>query len=336
MKQRLIHTIKYIIISLPVLAFLLLIGLLNVSGEFQTIENVIDLQNSNDKIIFGPAYSNKDVEYKTYNTLNRRPNILCVGTSRVMQFNKDSFSDTFYNAGGIINRISQIPILLYYLKNTGYIPQTLIIGLDQYFFNENWDKVDYDAMYEARINEHKVKMNPTPISIVGDIFRSKVDILKIIHSDSIGLNAKMHLNGFTADGMYYYGGLIVNNIEWDKNFSDTFSRIKKGEKRFEYAENINKKAITEFLKIRDFCTDNNISVIYILPPYAPSVWEKMIETNNYKYIEKIFPLLSNLLSGNDNQKIYDFSFIKNSDDTQFYDGFHGNDEIYKYIANVIK
>jgi hypothetical protein len=308
---------------------------MKVGGEYSDIKEVITVQDNDESVIFGLAYSNPDIEYKVENVLQKRPEILVIGTSRTMQFTASSFDGSFYNAGGVVNKISQIPVLLEYLKEQGYIPKTIILGLDQYFFNEAWDPVSYDHDFAERIANHGISFKPNPTKILQDAFKGKIRVGKLIISKNIGINARMNKNGFRGDGTYYYGGLIENGISLDKDFNDTYSRICNGDRRFEFSDHINTKAIEEFRKVALFCGKNDILLLSFLPPYAPSVWKKMEETGKYRYIGEIYPALQASLSGVNNQYVFDLSCMADSNDPDFFDGFHGNASIYTMIARIM-
>src|SRR4051812_47220692 len=95
---------KLILFSIPMLLILLLpIYIYWVSGELNTIDQIVNEQmNSSVPTITGFAYLN-GAGYKFKSILRRKPEVLVLGTSRVMQFRSDFFKNprSFYNGGGM-------------------------------------------------------------------------------------------------------------------------------------------------------------------------------------------------------------------------------------------
>ena len=74
----------------------------------------------------------------------------------------------------------------------------------------------------------------------------------------------------------------------DAEFKDTFQRIAKNTNRFEYGETPDAESLAQTEALLAFCARAGIEVTAFLPPYAPSVWQRMQETGQYGYIPATF------------------------------------------------
>jgi hypothetical protein len=317
------------------------ISILFISKELIPANHIIDnLLSSNKAYLFGLAYSYQDPYYKKQLVIRSKPNVLVLGTSRVMQFKKCFFKDNakFANAGGGVATIQQfIP----FFENISSIdkPDIIIIGLDQYFFNVNWNNNNkFDSLgYSKSLNNP-----PTVISIIldsytkifKDVRENKIQFSKLFEferSQRIGISAIMKSDGFLNDGSYRYGSKITSQEKWtDYQFKDTFYRIENGNNRFEYGNDVSEAVLKELDKILSYCKQKQIYVIGFLPPFAPSVINKMkAKGSKYDYIwqinSRLTPMFERYSYG-----FFDFTDMTNfgSKDSEFIDGFHGSDITY--------
>ena len=79
---------------------------------------------------------------------------------------------------------------------------------------------------------------------------------------------------------------------------------------------------------------NEILVIGFMPPYAPSINDLMESKGSYEYINKVSIEINRLfrLYG---YKYFDYTSMDNTNDSQYIDGFHGDETVYELIAREI-
>lgn len=345
MKRRFI--IKFLIFLIPLLIIVSIpMSVLFGSKEHYQPIKVIKMQSSILKpVLFGQAYTDEMAYYKLNMVKEKNPQVVVLGTSRVMTFRSKFFKDEyrFVNAGGGITRINHFRIFLDNIPEENY-PELLIIGLDQYFFNENWDDLKDD---DYKDNKIYVGNEQSPIGIflnsekwltifkkiVKDLISRKYSIKDIFDSNdsiiSIGLNAIINNNGFLNDGSYRYGEIISNpeNAE-DYKYKDTYTRIEKGIRRFEYGDEVNKNALEELELFLKDCQEKGINVIGFLPPYAHEIFEKMRDMReDYQYLFKLYNLINPIFEKY-SYEFYDFSDIHSfgGTDNETIDGFHGSEK----------
>ena len=133
--------LKIIKLGLPLIIFIVTVYLfLRLTGEnFYSIDSII---KSDKKYLIGYAYNENNYRYLKWKTLieKDKQNIWALGSSRVLQFRANMFESSFYNSGYTISSISDFLPYLSSIPQDKY-PKILIIGFDQWMFNENWDKL---------------------------------------------------------------------------------------------------------------------------------------------------------------------------------------------------
>jgi hypothetical protein len=309
------------------------------SGELLTVDEIATVQQRDD-ILVGTAIQNIDSQFKFITTKKLKPNILALGTSRVMQFRREYFTDDilFYNAGGAV---ASLPQYIDFIAQMETYPELILVGLDQYYFNENWAKKNSSNItYQDNYNFMRIIINTFKM-----LLKRKISINQTYqYITNIGLTAKIYGDGFSKDGSYFsnFSNRILNNPDSDYSkspldrFIDTTERIDAGNRRFEYGSEIYEKSIEQMSKLLKECSKHDIEVIAFIPPFAPYINTILKESSNYAYMEKIYPTLLPVFN-NYGYELYDFTESSDfSDDTMYFDGFHGNEETYHHILYLLK
>ena len=307
--------------------------MLVLSGELTPVARLIQEQQNGDRpVLLGLAYTNPDRYLKLQSVVERQPSLVVLGTSRSMQFRAAFFADPgeFYNAGGGVETIRDFSGFLSRIPE-GLEPAIMIIGLDQYFFNDKFDMQErpFDKPQQGAVWQSGVK-GLAPDYMKGkfrlsDIFARQGQVKKI------GLNALMNNNGFLNDGSYYYGSIMEDpTSSLDYQFQDTFKRIEAGNRRFQYGKEISKEALEELEKFLKLAKERNVYVIGFLPPYAHEVYERMMAMEDkYTYILKLEGSLGPIFDAH-GFGLYDFSDLATlgATDKETIDGFHGSEKAY--------
>lgn len=303
-----------------------------------------DLFDNHQKVsVIGLAYTNPIKYIKLNTTLKREPEVLALGTSRVLLFRSFLFKDphTFYNAGAGVALIKQFR---YFLEKVPISkqPKVIILGMDQYFFNENFDNMaenNFDSDYADGYSTLYYVFYQSR-RIWGDLYSKKVPLDLKVKNGQIGLGAILNGDGFLQDGSYHYG-LYINHPEKseDYQFKYTFEKIDKGIIRFQHGEEVNPEALKEFDRILQVCKDRNIHVIPFLPPYAHAVLEKMYaRKKDYQYLIDL-PAKVDSVASKYNVKVYDFTdlAVLGATDSETVDGLHGSEKAYlRIFLNMVE
>ncbi len=339
--------VKLMIFSLPFLIiFGFSTGILIASQELLSIESLIKLQSqSRQLVLFGLSYSNPTKYYKLKSVVIRKPTILTLGTSRVMQFRSAFFkpNSRFFNAGGGVEKIKEFRQFLDQIT-PGNEPQIIIIGLDQYLFNPNWDDLN-SSLNSQQIYQPLSRLETWKfgsLRVLSDFWQKKFSLSDLTNFRSpiikVGLNAKARDNGFRNDGSYYYGRFIHNpQTTDDPNFQDTLSRIANGEKPYNYGNTVSPGALDELRLFLTECQSRNIYVIGFLPPYPPRVYAQFKSfTDKFSYMFMLAQELKPIFQAY-NFGFYDFTDAATfgSNDQEAVDGLHPSEKAYlRLIINL--
>jgi hypothetical protein len=306
------------------------------SKELLPIDKIITIQQNSD-IVVGTAIRNIDAVLKYKTTIKLQPQILALGTSRIMQFRREYFTEEFefYNAGGAVTYLSDYIV---FINALNYSPQYIIINLDQFFFNKkhgyHTNPDQNGPQYDDNYNFLKMIINTYRMLVHHENYKYE-------YPRNIGLTATVHGDGFRKDGSYFYNRIInFPNSEYSKEylypFDNTMARINAGNSRFEYGDTLCDKSVDHVVQLLTVCKARNINVIAFIPPFAPMVNKKIVETDKYGYMKEIYPSLSPFFE-QFGYEIYDFTDCSDiSNNSMYIDGFHGNDITYKNILQIIK
>lgn len=317
-----------------------------VGGEFTSPDTVVARQLRDDRLVLhGPAYTNSASYVKLRLLAARRPHVLALGNSRVMQFRRSFFRPDirFYNAGGTVAKIQHFRAFLEQLPREA-LPQTLIVGTDTAYYNSSFDKLERDAF-----NVPWLLQQITTFTGPGEVLHSrwqdvwggfregKIELARLLSlrglSTRIGFSAVCREQGFRNDGSYLYGGVdldISNPRHRDFGFAGTLKQVATGKGRFAWGATPSEPALRETDALLDFCRERGIDVIGFMPPHPHAVWSAMQTLGEkYAYIPKLEPELRRRFESR-GFEFYDFSdfAMLGAPDSEAIDGFHGSERTY--------
>ena len=328
--------------------FLIILFIMN-CGEMYSSKEIADIQleEKKDFIISASAFHEQNYAYKKALFLKAKPKIVSIGSSRVMQFRSAFFNKSFINLGGTAGSLKEA---MYFIDNVilQSPPDIAIIGLDIWWFNENYISPDVDVIIDPSlydINHRNLIYTTKEMVRVYDWIRNKKITLSefinvIIGRDSngcgIGVRAMFDRSGFGPDGSLYYTSIVTGQKRSDDvSFNNTKTRIEKGRDRFQYGKIAHSNYINMLEEILSTLHKNDIETIIFFPPFAEAVNNAMdMLGDKYQYIDDLKAKLKEL-----GIYYYDFTNARllGSDDCEFMDGFHCGDLTYakvlKYIYN---
>jgi hypothetical protein len=308
------------------------------SGELTSGDAVVKEQaESTGVVLFGKAYNGKMGYYALRSVVLRSPEIVAMGSSRVMAFRSKFFKDdvNFYNAGG---GASDIHHFREFLKRMPANPKVVIAGFDQIHFNADWmpgpEILDFKNLLDADAKPQSIWMssfNKVAFDYLNGKFRLK-EVFKPQSPDfrRIGLSAIAEDSGTLNDGSHYYGGYIRHpQADPDFGFKLTLGKIERGEGFFKPGNAVSQAALDELDAFLRECSRRGIYVIGFLPPFPHKIYAAMQSSSRYTYLdglaERMRPIFERY--GFD---LFDFSDLASvgASDEETYDGYHGSEKAY--------
>ena len=302
------------------------------SGEWRAEEEIAGRVLAGENAFMGLAYRDNTRYYKHLVASGKAADLLVLGTSRSMQLHGDFFTEpSFYNAGGGANYVHEYQFFLENLPADS-LPGTLLVVLDQYFFQEGWSNAA--TLPELDYGHYEFDPAGAYTALLQDFGVGKIDLFGVLKGkpNTYGMAAMNRGSGFYADGSYTYGSLLDHPERGtDVGFHDSFDRIARGVNRFEYASEVYAPSLATMQSLAEFCAQHGIKLVGVIPPYAPSVWQRMTESGSYGYLQQLPAALSEVFAPY-GFELFDFSFMPETSDAEYIDGYHGGDRVYARLA----
>lgn len=327
MKRFILRLLLWVLLPL-LLSLSLFFLILERSGEFCDPYATIARSATEESLVVELQFHGTDFVswFKGLSGIARRAQTLVLGTSRSMQFRQCMLPDApgFYNAGGAVTTVSRMRP---YLEHLEALPTTLLVGLDQYFFNENWVAWQTEAVYDMP-EAAPFNLKDALDTVARRIGTRSFSIPKVLTSEPryVGLPASARCSGFSQDGSYHYG-IAADDAHVDLTFSDALARIRQKNTRFEAGDSVYQPSVEAVEDLLAYCSSHEIEVVAYLPPYPPTVYNAMQQDGNYTYLQQIYPTLLPLFEKY-GFELYDFTFMPTTTDEQYVDGFHAGDIVY--------
>jgi len=320
--------------SVVAIPFMIAAYFLYNNGEYLNVYQVVDEQLGHEQAcIWGTAFSEQTYPYKS-ELINRiTPKIVALGSSRVMQFRGNYFTDTFVGAGGVMSTVYDGEIFSQNILSENS-PNVVILGIDIWWFNR--EALGIDRFSAANESFYSRPSLVDLMTVYGWLFNNRIQYsefvngLQVKDNCNVGLAGRLDKTGFGSDGSYYSTNILTGKKRSeDIFFSNTIHRINTGSERFEYGVTASNSQVDRLVRLIKMLEDQGVAVFVFFPPFAPSVNNILFEMKDeYAYVED----LKNKLT-KDKIKYFDYSDARSigAIDCEFIDGFHGGEIVYARI-----
>lgn len=289
--------------------------------------------------LYGPALVYRPFAYKLERYRLKNPDILLLGSSRVMPFAGEVFTTSVVNAGGAANSMDQAAAFARAAVAI-HKPKSILLGLDFWWFNPNRDdEIDATGDMSDDVDMSLTQLT-MPLQWVAD---DRLKISSLLQGvwpladlpAGIGAFAKFGGRGWDVYGRYDYGSLIDGSMASDdRQFKRTLKRLQSAKKSSKLNVHIGPSA--EGLQVlRDLIAElegQSIEVILLVPPMAGPVRLAMEQDPENRLVPLWLDELSSL-----GVRMFDFTdaSLLRSSDCEFVDGFHGGEVTYLRILDAI-
>lgn len=330
----------YFIITFLCLSFPILFNFIFLKniGEYLKEDEIFEKQNYKDtgEVVYGSGIFNYITSLKLYSFKKKEPEIIALGSSRVLPFRESFFSKKFYNMGYTVSSINDLRNIVF--NNELHKAKVILLGIDFWWFKKK------NSLEKYFPDNGRQQNNIMPSHLILPwkwVFNGKVTLPQYVkyifrRSENIGVRGEILNAGFVSDGSIYYTDIISGKGDSFKDikFAATIENIRNSSNRFGHDENISNFYFNEFLKVLAFLSEKGANIILFLPP-LPTIVNEEMQRFDYSYIEKFKKAcLKNNIS------IYDFTNPKimvDANDCEFIDGFHGGDVLYaKILLRLLK
>lgn len=258
--------------------------LLVASGEYIDLANIAASQQENGGL-YGSALHQRVFYYKQQLYRLRKPKIVALGSSRVLQIRASSFKQSFVNLGSM----SDLDEALEMARDTLLIhkPEFVMIGVDFWWFHPDAGKTLTERSPEY-VTPEIADFIKLPLWLIHGKIAFK-DIAKIQNATSpdFGVSARTRGDGYTADGSWHYTSILAGTSPADDpKFGVSLGKIAKGEKIFAHADKMNMRQLRKLAELITLYRTEEIAVVVFLPPMAPDAIAAMRDSKKYGYIDQ--------------------------------------------------
>ena len=322
------------------LIFIFPVVVLFLSREYYPISKVVTNQTKKPEIVYGVVYSFLDRSYKKSLIVSRQPEVIALGSSRIMQLRQEFFIEPnkFTNAGGGALGLDEMVKFIQKLPSDHKV-KLIILELDQEIFKPS----SFGVQNEAEKSNGILKWLSTDWKRVYiDHFYGKFSLKQLFKQSAttknIGLNSLVNGNGFRADGSYQYGKMLSNPNHQSNlvtELSIVSSAIERDRGSFLYGDKISPTAISSLNDILKLAAERNIDVVGFLPPYPNQFYQQIARMDDvYQKNMTCLPREIDYVFSQYHFNFYDFSDIKilGASDQEFVDPQHGTDKLFLRLA----
>ncbi len=311
------------------------------TGEFTPLDRVIERQTQPHRTYFNFYYAPNETNYfKLRSVILRKPEVVVLGSSRVLKLRTFFFKDaSFYNAGQGAQKISQMKEFIERIPENGQ-PKVLILGLDQWSFNPAGSSFG-NILYKPgtpKWQPLRTFFNQWK-NVYRDLRSKRTSLSQLFgglpDADLIGAGARMTKQGYRNDGSLGVYKMTLMEEERQKqggvnNIAVALKMMDKSAPYFERSAVASEETLKTLDELLRLCKQRGIHVVGFLPPYAPSIYEKMLAKGGaYGYLSGLGGRIGALFEKSGFQ-FFDFSNVRNLGytDGDFHDGLHGSQKVY--------
>jgi len=251
-------------------------------GEFGVFETPEALPR---EALHGPL-SEPFAEYKLLMTQQIRPDLLVLGSSRVMQvrgslFNRCSVGTCFYNAGGAAPTTKTAEEFFGRIA-ANHPPRVMLLGLDIWQFNPN----------DAQNTHERVELTPslaerfrrsvgvirefTPTLLTDPQLRALVAGLTETPAGYRGARAILRGEGFRPDGSYSYGDQFFAEVSRNsvaERSAEAVGRIAKSCCRLEQFDQADAVSVQELERLISQARRSGTQIVVFTPPVTDELMD---------------------------------------------------------------
>jgi hypothetical protein len=288
---------------------------------------------------YGAALAYRPYAFKLERYRMVQPDVLLVGSSRVMAFAGEGFTASVYNAGGAANTIDQAMAFIDAALAI-HKPKSILLGLDFWWFNPNRDDEIDTTMQDTDAIRIGLAQLAKPLAWLstGRISAGQLatGLLPGYQAPpGIGALAQFVGQGWDRHGRYDYGKLYEGSLDSeDEKFERTLERLRKARasSKFNVAVMPFDESIAELNSIVSKLRAAGIEVVLFLPPVAPPVLAQLTDNPDDvlipAWVDAVWATGAPVVDVQDPAEI-------GSGPCEFIDGFHGGEVTYLRILDRI-
>ncbi len=298
------------------------------SGEYLPLDAIIEKQEKTGGI-YGSAVLMRGFYYKQRLYDLRKPEIVTLGSSRVLGFRQQDFAKPFVNMGGLSDLEEVIEITESSFKT--HAPKMVILGIDFWWFHPQAENRAINrSPADSGISANDL-FQPLNWLATGRVTWSQAWNILRGTSPDIGIAGVTQQDGFDAAGAHYYTSTVTGSRQpEDFQFALNMAKVKKGEKKYAHGDTLSELQFKKLGELLDLLQEKKIHVVMFVPPIAERVYREMEKTHGYKYVTELRARLATLAAAR-HIPFFDYhgGGPAGTQECEFVDTHHGGTVVYQ-------
>lgn len=320
-----------LLFSAPLLAILFLnYFFLRNAGELMTIPEILARQQGSDAFcLYGTALYGDTYRYKLDTAALRRPEVIAIGSSRMLTLRESHFRLPFYNLSNTISNLHEGRDIVEGILALDDRPKTVIFGIDFWWFNGAYIPPTPYRRRPEPLHQFEGYFLFKPFAWMRDGKITVKDYLRTIVGRrpsgqcSIGIQALKRRTGFAPDGSQYpFIDPDLSSGIAEQPFGEV-AQIHAGTDRYTFAERADPRHLEDFFGLIDQLRAADIDVIVLLPPFAQSLTDALSQEREH------YGILNDIRKALREKNVFFFDATDpktvGSSDCEFQDGVHPGD-----------
>lgn len=284
------------------------------------------------------VYGRLEDDYKDFKltmTSLRRPRVLMIGSSRVMQFRASILTecerlDCFYNAGGFMPSTRVALESLKRLPEDGF-PAVIVVGIDYWHVslfpaNEHGATSYPTGELSERMNQAFATVRTWLVEGQKDPSRRQMLLTPWLDRPGMGLNARQRGQGFRGDGSFQYPPLQATHSSDPARMKEIIGQARSATGWFYDGNGVDPVSLTEIREIISVARTRGASVIGFTPPFSRQVVAELENSGRHAAWFQFAPAVAKIFS-DAGQPFFHYTDMSSAgcEEDESIDGYHPNE-----------
>lgn len=217
----------------------------------------------------------------------KKPKILALGTSRVMQFRNFFFGkrmSDFYTAGGMIQNLNDLDYFTNSIKEGSVTkPDIIIFGLDFWMLKENYNKKQ-SWLVESKLSDDAYVLSTHLLALQESVKSNGFKFPFAKGEFGYGFYGKKG-QGYRRDGSMHYlkhiNNFIHEPVYKDRETPPIIQRIEQNTGQFSLPFSIDENLVKKYFDILNELKNLNIEVVIYFPPFSTVCYNAILADKDH-------------------------------------------------------
>jgi hypothetical protein len=267
------------------------------SGEALPPRFAYETQASSPGATYMTSHRQNDFLYKYAGFDTVRPEVLFLGASRVLAFragflNRDP--SAAYNAALPGRGLPDLEAFVDQLTPDN-APKIMLFQIDQFWLNADWPTSNFEPYVDMReFRPDQIVMETR--QLIHEMLTGQIALDQLLRRSypgfgqlALGVDAIRNGDAFATDGAIQIVPRERTWLEQKLKLGNALLAVSEGNGHYLHGDIVNEEALDQLGRIIDKAAALNIEVIGFAPGYMPTLYDAMMDSGQYTYLEKAMP-----------------------------------------------